>query len=166
MPYADQALMSAVRNFAVIHTDRLAAQYKRGTEYRDEIGFRMVRLKAPLTWGSVRGTNRIALEDHPGNWEFSLMNNGETWRTWRWQVGSNGMPPLHPEQKGSVNLYFNSYLVDMTIPAGSPLDKRLVPSAATTLFYGQPWKSAEGKAMAAKLPAKGNPYPVISTMAK
>src|SRR6185295_15530665 len=47
MPYADQAISTAVRNFAVIHTDRLAAEFKRGTEYRDEIGFRMVRLKAP-----------------------------------------------------------------------------------------------------------------------
>ena len=168
MPYADQAISRAERSFQVIHTDRAAPQYKRGTEYRDEIGFRMVRLKAPLTWGSVRDTNRLALEDYPGNWECSLMNNGEVWRTWRWKVGADGRPELHPEQRNNVNLYFNSFIVDMEIPAGgSPLDKRLAPEAtANGFFYGQPWTSAEGKAMAARLPKKGNPYPVFSNLVK
>lgn len=165
MPYADQAISQVERNFIVIYQDRLAPQYKRGTEYRDEIGFRMVRLHAPLTWGRVRDTNRLALEDYPGNWECSLMNNGEVWRTWRWKIGANGMPELHPEQKGNVNLYFNSFIVDMEIPAGgSPLDKRLDPAAtAKGFFYGMPWASAEGRAMAARLPKKGTPYPVPST---
>ena len=155
------ALITFRSAFAVIHTDRLAAQYKRGTEYRDEIGFRMVQLKAPLTWGRVRETNRLALEDYPGNWECSLMNNGEIWRTWRWKIGSNGMPDLHPEQRGNVNLYFNSFIVDMEVPAGgSPLDKRLVPEATSAgLFYGLPWKSAEGKAMAARLRRRAFPIP-------
>lgn len=168
MPYADQAISRVVRDFAVIHTDRLAAEFKRGTEYRDEIGFRMVKLQAPLTWGTKRQSNRLALEDYPGNWECSLMNNGEVWRTWRWTIGSDGKPPLHAEQNGNVNLYFNSFIVDMEVPAtNSPLDKRLVPEAMRSgLFYGIPWKSAEGKAMAAKLPKKGLPYPVPSTMAK
>ncbi len=168
MPYADQAISRAERNFQVIHTDRLAAQYKRGTEYRDEISFRMVKLSAPLTWGGVRASNRLALEDYPGNWECSLMNNGEVWRTWRWRVGSNGMPETHPEQKGNVNLYFNSFIVDMEIPAGgSPLDKRLVPdSTAKGFFYGQPWTSAEGKAMAGRVTKKGTPFPVPSNQVK
>ena len=158
MPYADQAISRAERSFVVIYQDRLAPQYKRGTEYRDKIGFRMVRLQAPLTWGSVRASNRLALEDYPGNWECSLMNNGEVWRTWKWRIGSDGRPELHPEQKGNVNLYFNSYIVDMVIPpGGSPLDKRLVPEAtAAGIFYGQTWTSAEGKAMAARL-RKRNP---------
>jgi hypothetical protein len=168
MPYADQAISSTVRSFQVIHTDRLAPQYKRGTEYRDEIGFRVVKLSAPLTWGKVRATNRLALEDYPGNWECSLMNNGEVWRTWRWKVGSDGMPSMHPEQKGNVNLYFNSFIVDMEIPAGgSPLDKRLVPeSTAKGFFYGQPWTSAEGRAMAGRMTKKGAPYPVPSNLVK
>ena len=168
MPYADQAISRAERSFQVIHTDRATPQYKRGTEYRDEIGFRMVRLKAPLTWGSVRETNRLALEDYPGNWECSLMNNGEVWRTWRWKIGAGGMPELHPEQKGNVRLYFNSFIVDMEIPAGgSPLDKRLVPEpAANGFFYGQPWISAEGRAMAARVPKKGTPYPIPSNLVK
>ena len=165
MPYADQAISHVSRSFQVIYQDRLAPQYKRGTEYRDDIGFRMVRLQAPLTWGNVRDTNRLALEDYPGNWECSLMNNGEVWRTWRWHIGSNGMPDVHAEQRGNVNLYFNSFIVDMEIPAGgSPLDKRLVTtSAAEGFFYGQKWTSAEGRAMAGRVPAKGDPFPVPST---
>jgi len=96
------------------------------------------------------------------------MNNGEVWRTWRWKIGTNGMPELHGEQKGNVNLYFNSFIVDMEIPAGgSPLDKRLDPAAtARGFFYGMPWTSAEGKAMAARLPKKGTPYPIPSTQVK
>ncbi|MDX6613357.1 MAG: hypothetical protein QOD75_2543 [Blastocatellia bacterium] len=167
MPYADQAISRAERKFVVIYQDRLAPQFKRGTEYRDEIGFEMVRLHAPLTWGGVRDTNRLALEDYPGNWECSLMNNGEVWRTWRWRIGSNGMPEVHPEQKGNVSLYFNSFIVDMEIPpSGSPLDKRLLPLPANGLFYGQPWKSPEGRAMANRVPKKGDPAPVPSTSVK
>lgn len=167
MPYADQARSHVERNFAVIHTDRLAPQYKRGTEYREEIGFRIVRLSAPLTWGRVRGTNRLALEDYPGNWECSLMNNGEVWRTWRWKIGSDGRPGLHAEQKGNVNLNFNSYLVEMEIPSGgSPLDQRLAPVSATEgFFYGQKWTTPEGRAMAARVPVKGKLWPVPSTAA-
>lgn len=167
MPYADQAISRAERSFVVIYQDRLAPQFKRGTEYREKIGFRMVRLKAPLTWGTVRETNRLALEDYPGNWECSLMNNGEVWRTWRWRIGSNGRPEVHPEQNGNVTLYFNSYLVNMEIPpGGSPLDKRLAPVSATQgFFYGMKWTSAEGRAMAARVPVKGKLWPVPSTAA-
>jgi len=168
MPYADQAIGRAVRSFQVIHTDRLAPQFKRGTEYRDEIGFRVVTLSAPLTWGKARETNRLALEDYPGNWECSWMNNGEVWRTWRWKIGRDGMPETHPEQKGNANLYFNSFIVDMEIPAGgSPMDKRLVPDAtARGFFYGLPWTSPEGKAMAGRVLKKGNPFPVPSNQLK
>ncbi|MEQ1924210.1 MAG: hypothetical protein ABL952_17050, partial [Pyrinomonadaceae bacterium] len=126
--YADQAISRAERSFSVIYQDRIAPKYLRGTEYQDEIGFRVVRLQAPLTWGERRnrGTNRLALEDNPGAWVCELMNNGEVWRTWRFTIGSDGRPPLHPEQNGNVNLAYNSYLVDMEIPAaGSPMDKRL-----------------------------------------
>jgi hypothetical protein len=162
--YADQAISSVQQSYVVIYQDRIAPKYQRGTEYRDEIGFRTVKLQAPLTWGERRNreTNRLALEDNPGSWECSLMNNGEIWRTWRFTIGSNGRPPLHPEQNGNINLAFNSYLVDMEIPAGgSPLDGRLT-GASPSLFYGLPWTSAEGKAMAGRVPKKGNPFPVAS----
>jgi hypothetical protein len=124
----------------------------------------MVRLLAPLTWGEKqnRWEQRLALDDYPGNWECSLMNNGEIWRTWRFVV-ENRRPKIHPEQRENIHLNYNSYLVDMEIPAGgSALDKRLA-GASTSLFYGQNWKSAEGKSMAGKVPTKGNPFPVASS---
>lgn len=161
--FADQALSTRLNFYTVIHQDRIAPKYQRGTEYQDEIGFHTVKLLAPLTWGEKgnRWDPRPALEDNPGNWECSLMNNGETWRTWRFAV-ANGKPTIHPEQKGNINLSYNSFLVEMEIPAdGSALDKRL-NGASTSLFYGQPWTSAEGKATANKVPKKGNPFPVPS----
>ena len=108
------------------------------------------------------------MKDYPGNWECSLMNNGEIWRTWRWKVGRDGKPEMHAEQKGNINLYYNSYLIDTEIPAaGTILDKRLVPiSAAEGFFYGQKWTSAEGKSMAGKVPTKGNPFPIPSNKIK
>lgn len=162
--YADQAISHVERSFSLIYQDRIAPRFHRGTEYQDEIGFRVVRLAAPLTWGNKRDhdTNRLAIEDYPGSWQCDWMNNGEVWRTWRFVISPNGRPQLHPEQNGNVNLGFNSYLVDMEIPAGgSPLDKRL-NGPSTGLFYGVPWTSAEGKAMAARVPKKGNPFPVPS----
>ncbi len=95
------------------------------------------------------------------------MNNGEIWWTWRWRIGRNGMPEMHAEQKGSVNLNYSSFIVDMEIPAGgSALDNRLLPLSADGFFYGQPWMSTEGKAMANRVPKKGNPFPVPSNQVK
>jgi hypothetical protein len=161
--FADQALSYREMFYTVIYQDRIAPRYQRGTEYRDEIGFHMVRLLAPLTWGEKRNRweNRNALDDFPGNWQCDLMNNGEVWRTWRFTV-ANGRPAVHPEQNGNINLGYNSYLMNMEIPtAGSALDLRL-NGPSHSLFYGQPWTSAEGKAMANRVPKKGNPFPVAS----
>jgi len=162
-PFSDQAISRRETFYTVTYQDRIAQQYQRGTEYKDEIGFHVVRLLAPLTWGQGRNRweNRLALDDLPGNWECSLMNNGEIWRTWRFVV-ANGRPLVHPEQKGNINLGYNSFLVDLEIPAaGSALDKRL-GGPSTGLFYGQPWTSPEGKALAARVPKLGNLFPVPS----
>ncbi|MEQ1641872.1 MAG: hypothetical protein ABL959_00340 [Pyrinomonadaceae bacterium] len=167
-PYADQAVSSTDRRYEVIYTDRLAAQYKAGTEFRDPVEFTQVRLVLPLTFGEGRNTNRLSMGDYPGRWECSLMNNGEAWRTWRWNVGRDGMPEMHAEQRGNVNLFYNTYLIDTEIPAaGTILDKRLVPISLTEgLFYGHKWTTAEGKAMAAKVPTKGSPAPIPSNKIK
>lgn len=162
-PFSDQAISRREIFYTVTHQDRIAPKYQRGTEYQDEIGFHIVRLVAPLTWGKGpnRWENRLSLDDLPGSWECSLMNNGDVWRTWKFTV-ANGRPAMHPEQNGNINLAYNSYLVDMVIPAaGSALDKRL-GGPSSGLFYGQPWTSAEGKAMAARVPKLGNLFPVPS----
>lgn len=110
----------------------------------------------------------LNMSKYPGNWECSLREKGETWRKWRWTIGRDGMGVKHPEQNGNVNLYYNSYLIDTEIPAGgSTKDKRLAPtSLADGFFYGQPWTTPEGKAMAAKAPTKGSPTPLPSNKIK
>lgn len=168
-PYNDQITSTIERFTHEIYQDRIAPKYKAGMEYRDEMRFQMVRVRFPLTWGKVRATNRLALEDYPGNWECSYNINGQAWRTWRWTVGSDGKVVTHPEQKGNINLGYNTYLIDMEIPAGgSPLDKRLVPgdSLAKGLFYGIPWSTPEGKATAGKVPKKGEPFSLPSNVVK
>ncbi len=154
------------RRYEEIYTDRLAPAYVTGPVYQDDIGYRVVSVMLPFVWKN--GNGNVTMSEHPGNWECSMMDNGEKFRTWRWTVGRDGMPAKHAEQNGNVNLYFNSYLLDMDIPAGgSTLDKRLVPVSATEgFFYGQPWTTPEGRAMAAKVPTKGSPAPVPSNRIK
>lgn len=162
MPYATQVISRDVRWYQEIYQDRMAPKYKAGMPYQEEIRFQMVRVNLPLTWGSERDTNRLALEDYKGNWECTISNNGETWRMLRWKIGADGMPETHPEQRGNVNLGYNTFLIDMEIPAGgSPWDGRLT-GASPSFFYGQPWSSPEGRTMAGRVPKKGNPFPVAS----
>ncbi len=155
-----------VRRYEEIYTDRIAPAYKAGPVYKDDIGFSLVRAPLPFEWKN--SGHGFSMSEHPGNWECSMMDNGEKFRTWRWTVGSAGTLVKHAEQNGNVNLYFNSYLIDMDIPAGgSILDKRLVSTSATDgFFYGQKWTTPEGRAMAARVPTKGSPTPVPSNKIK
>ena len=158
---------SVVRSHEVIYTDRLAPQYQRGGPFQDDISFKVIRVALPIHWKADR--QNYSITDHPGKWECNMMSNGEIWRTWRFQIGADGMPVLHPEQKnGNVKLFFNSYLIDMEIPAGGTvLDKRLVANSLSEgFFYGQKWTTPEGKAMAGRVPTKGNPHPVPSNKIK
>jgi hypothetical protein len=157
------------RQYAQVYTDRLAPQFKTGTEYRDEVGFSWVRVDLPFTYGAGAADGwETNVSNHPGRWECSLMSNGATWRTWRWAIGPDGMATKHAEQNGNVNLYPNAYLVETEIPAGgAAIDKRLAPVSATEgFFYGQPWTTPEGKAMASRVPTKGSPAPVASNRIK
>ncbi len=162
MPYATQVSATLPRWYREIHQDRLAPKYKAGMPHEEEIRFQMVRMILPLTWGRARAGNRLALEDFKGDWVCTIGNASGIWRTLRWRVGANGLPELHPEQRGNVNLGYNTYLLDTEIPAGgSVLDERLSGPSAS-LFYGQPWTTPEGKAMAARVPKKGNQFPIPS----
>lgn len=164
--YATEANMNVVQSYQSIYQDRLAPKFKAGIPYEEEISFRMVRLLVPLSWGGDRRSNRLLMENYPGNWVCTISKDNNVWRTWRWTVGTNGRPVMHPEQQGNISLWYNSYLVDMEIPhGGSPIDGRLAGPSAS-LFYGQPWTSPEGRSMAARVPKKGQPWPVPSTGAK
>jgi hypothetical protein len=148
-----------------IYTDRNGAEYKRGSEYRDDIIFRRMRFDLPLYTGETQYSKpRMKIEETPGKWECQVLSNGELYRTFRWTVGSNGKIQQHPEQtNGNINLFHNTYLVDMEIPAGgTEWDYRLSPVPNEGLFYGIPWSTPEGKEMAARVPKKGNPFHVPS----
>ncbi|REJ77836.1 MAG: hypothetical protein DWQ47_15850 [Acidobacteria bacterium] len=150
-----------------IYTDRLAAQYKRGSAYKDQVEFVGLTFKLPLHFGEAEYSKPpIKVEEAPGDWECSVIANGVTYRTFRFKIDENGLVP-HPEQtSGNINLFYKAALIDMEIPAGgSPIDHRLAVDPAGGLFYGIPWTTAEGKAMAARAPRKGVPYHVPSNKA-
>ncbi|MBK7708596.1 MAG: hypothetical protein IPJ30_23255 [Acidobacteria bacterium] len=92
MPYATQVVATLPRWYHEIHQDRLTPKYKAGLPYEEEIRFQMVRMTLPLTWGNVRDTNRLALEDYKGNWVCTVGKDNEVWRTLRWTVVAKGLP--------------------------------------------------------------------------
>lgn len=158
-----------LRNYTATHTDRTAAQYKKGEVYKDQIAFDMIGINLPIVWNGQENRFLPSVHKYKGNWECKIMKGDEVVRIFRWKVGSDGLPVLHPEQiNGNINLYFNSYLVETEIPAnGSSLDKRLMPmSYENGFFYGIPFSTSEGKSLIGKVPKKGNPFPVPSNMVK
>ncbi|MCO6510957.1 MAG: hypothetical protein J5I65_09195, partial [Aridibacter famidurans] len=151
-----------------IYTDRLAAQFKTGSAYKDQVEFVGLTFKLPLHTGEGEYSKPpIKVEDTPGDWECSVVANGVTYRTFRFKVDRNGLVP-HPEQtSGNINLFYKAALIDMEIPAGgTEIDHRLAVDPAGGLFYGIPWTTAEGKAMAGRVPKKGRPYHVPSNKAQ
>lgn len=148
-----------------VYTDRNGAQYKRGSAYRDDVIFRRVKFAFPLYSRETQYSKpRMKIENTPGDWECQILSNGKIYRTLRWTIGSDGKIERHPEQlNGNINLFHNTFLADMEIPAGgTEWDHRLVPMPNDGLFYGIPWSTPEGKAMAARVPKKGNPFHVPS----
>lgn len=167
-PFSDQVDVKSMRNETAIYTDRIAPQYKSANEYMDEVSFNQYRLRLPLLLKGNAPANRLGLLDHKGSWECSFRVNGETIRTFRWTMGNDGRPVPHPEQTmGNINLNYNAFLVEVEVPAGgSVFDHRLLPLTNDGFFYGVPWASAEGKAMAGKVPVKGMPFHVSSDKAR
>jgi hypothetical protein len=155
------------RAYQEIHTDRLAPEFKRGSEYKDEINFRQYYVVLPLSWGRQgMYQNYTRLEEYTGPWECTYREGVNVVRTWRWTVRPDGSVAPHPEEASAgFTLYPGGHLVETEIPAGgSFLDRRIFPEAARAGFlYGHKWQTPEGKAMAAKVPAKGKPWPVPST---
>ncbi len=160
-------LMTAqmLRTTALEYTDRRAPKYKRGPEYKDPLRFSQLFSTLRMAWaGDGKKYRRLEISSKPGNWECKYMNNGETYRIFRFKVEINGAIAPHPEQaSGNVNLYHNAFMIDMEIPdGGTEFDYRLGPQPAKGFFYGIPWKTAEGKAMAARVPKKGSLLPTPS----
>jgi hypothetical protein len=147
-----------------IYTDRIGAKHKTGPPYKDWVEFIDLNFQMPLfTSEGQYAKPTMKVENFQGKWECAIIENGVTFRTFRWEVGKNGILP-HAEQKsGNINLFYDAALVEMEIPTGgSPIDFRLLPLPNAGLFYGISWTSSEGKAMAGRVPKLGNPYHVPS----
>ena len=132
--------------------------------YRDKIRFDRIFMQLPLALNANSNKDYYDVRKHPGLWKCSIMSNSDRtiFRTFSFEVASGSIIP-HPEQRsGNVNLAANKFMVDMEIPAGgSSADKRMLPMPNAGLFYGIPWSTPEGKAMAARVPKKGDPFPVL-----
>ncbi|MBK9163395.1 MAG: hypothetical protein IPM21_05680 [Acidobacteria bacterium] len=129
--------------------------------FSERITFTYLNAILPLSVGNASG--KFNVSGTPGKWECSLVENGEAYRNFRFEVGSDGNIAQHPEQRsGNINLYNKTYLVELEIPAGgSSIDERLLPMPTAGIFYGIPLSTTEGKAAAAKVPKKGIAYPSI-----
>ncbi len=165
----DKIFAKSQKDESAIYIDRKAAKYKKqATPYREVIQFKTLSLAFPIQTGDISAPDRPKLEDRPGKWECSVISDGKTHRKFRWEVGADGRVVPHAEQTtGNINLEYNTFLIDTEIPAGgSPFDIRLMPMPEMGLFYGIRWTTAEGKAMAARVPTKGSPGPVPSDKQK
>lgn len=168
LPRDSVTLSDAKVSEYAIYTDRIVPEYKRGSAYRDDVKFTLLRADLPLYTGEGQYSKPpMKIEEHPGKWECRIVSNGVTYRTLRWEVGTDGRIVPHPEQAGgNVNLFYNTFLTDLEIPeGGAPIDHRLMPMPNAGLFYGIPWTSPEGKEAAARVPKKGNPFHVPSNKA-
>lgn len=165
IPYATQATSMYERFHQEIYQDRLAPKFKAGMPYEEKIRFQIIRMTLPLTWRRTN-ENRAAIDEYKGDWQCTIGKGDEVWRTIRFRVGANGMPEMHPEQRGNINLGYNTFLVDFEIPTGGSLLDGRLNGPSNSLFYGQPWSTAEGKSMAARVTRKGNAFPVSSVAAE
>ncbi|NNE98014.1 MAG: hypothetical protein HKN25_03230 [Pyrinomonadaceae bacterium] len=138
-----------------------ALAYRQTPKFQERVVFTYMIGALPLLTGERDVGTKI--EDHPGKWECSVLEDGEVIRKIRFEVGSDGKIVPHPEQQsGNVNLYYNAFLVDVEIPkGGASIDERLMPQQEAGFFYGIPWTTRTGKAAAAGVSKKGKPYPVL-----
>jgi hypothetical protein len=145
------------RYYQVVHTA--------AGNVKEAVDFRQYNVVLPLTFGKAddpaRSRIHPSISDHPGNWEIAYIVNGAPVRTWRFVVGEDGNIAAHPEEATGPTLGPGAHLAEMVIPdGGTYIDERLVPDQAKVGgLYGHAWQSAEMKAAAAAMPAKGTPWP-------
>ncbi len=126
-------------------------------EYRKFSG-RVVQM--PISFGDEdkRRPGTWVLDDHPGKWECKWKHKGKLLRTFRFAVADGKLVP-HAEQKAGLHLQPGMILVETEIPADSALDEVVAADEIKNgSFFGRPWATPEGKAMAGAVKAKGTPH--------
>ena len=177
-PAQVRAVTDQVQQVWAEHTDRHAQAYYVGAPYKETIRFVTYETILPLTWRDDEGrlTTRqssgsityvaearpdlVALNDHPGEWEVSLIVNGELIRRWRFEVADNGRVLPWDEAPDDITLHPFAQMIEMDIPDdGSTLDSRLTPDFVREgAFFGL----GLPRAYARKVPEKGQPFPSFS----
>lgn len=154
--------------FNVQWSDRDAEKYfKTGTAFQERVGFARRAIILPFEWGppiKFKNQGYPNASQFPGDWKITYVIDRVPVRVFRFQVGSDGLPVPHDEQKNGLNLAPNAILVDTEIPGkGGDFDGRLTNEFVLKGgFFGRPWSSAAMKAAAAAVPSKGRPFPVSS----
>ncbi len=153
---------SGRENIFVKYESRHKTGSKKGAALRDYLMFSYAKTDLPLTYGGD-DPSYPNVSNTPGNWECKILGKQDRklYRTIRFEVSSDGQIVPHPEQRsGNVVLKDTEIMIDMEIPTGgSPIDFRLLPMPEMGLFFGIPWNTSEGKAMANRVPKVGEPYP-------
>jgi hypothetical protein len=146
------------------HTDRNAPQYQRGDVYSEYLRFQKTSMILPITFGKPAEANLVSLTENPGQWEIEFLLQGKPIRTWKFTVNPDGTIAPHPEQAAGLNLIPGATLVETIVPpGGSYADERVIPKLAQQgAFYGRPWVTSQGKALAMALPSKGSASPTPS----
>lgn len=168
MPQDNMGFGEQAGKYNVEHSDRDAAKYfNGGPAYRERIGFARRSMVLPLQWGPpLEGREKwnVFTTDHPGDWKITWLIDRKPVRIFRFKIGENGLPLPHPEQKAGLYLGPNAILVDTEIPgSGGDFDGRLTNVFVQQGgFFGRAWATSGMKALAAKVPTKGRPFPVSS----
>lgn len=125
----------------------------------DHVNFYADMFHLPITFGESSHAPR--LEDHPGRWECLIRDmQRRTVREFAFTVADGAIQP-HPEEvAGGLHFPEGVHMLDVSIPADSPADARTDPATARAgAFYGHPWASEEGRAMAQRVPQIGEAFP-------
>ncbi|MEI8255557.1 MAG: hypothetical protein WCJ30_07785, partial [Deltaproteobacteria bacterium] len=153
-----QAAAVSMRSIAVVHTRSSGA----ANPTREPVIYSRFMLALPVTWGTGRDRARssVPLEQTPGHWACDWRNNGRTLRTFRFVVSPDGTFAAHAEEAQGLTFGPGAHLAEMVIPGDAPADQRVDPAALrSAAFYGRPWATDAGRALARAAPAIGTPTP-------
>ena len=177
-PDQQQVVNDQVRQIWAVHTDRNTEEFHFGAEYKETIRFATYEAVLPLTWrddaselvirqasGSITYQSEprpglVAINDHPGRWDLEWIVNGETIRSWTFEVTDAGKIKPWDEAPEHITLHPFAQIIEMNIPdGGSSVDGRLTPEFVRDgAFHGL----GLPKAFAKKVPKKGEPFPEFS----
>lgn len=134
---------------------RVVARNRNETE---EIRWSTFQVFLPLTWGTEDTQGRARIDEHDGRWECVLRDGQRNdFLTFSFTTAGGVIAP-HVEEAAGLSLPPNVHLVEARFHTHAALE-RTDPSVTQTSFFGRPWATEEGRAMARALPAIGTPYP-------